>query len=1847
MLNQILIVDDHEAVRRGIRSLLASRPDWKICGEAVDGLAGVEKARQLRPDVVIMDISMPRMDGLEATRIIRRELPQSKVIIISQNDPAIAGAQAREVDAAAYIAKSDLARELLPTVSKFLAEQKITSQADSSPHAAPTQNWLAGGGTLGRLIREHDWSQTSLGPIERWPQSLKTSVNLILNSQHPMWVGWGKDAAFLYNDAYIQVLSLAKHPSALGKPAAEVWPEIWDICGPLADKVFQSGEASFLDDVRLFMNRGDFLEETYYSFSYSPIRDESGAVAGLFCPSTEVTPKVVNARRLGTLSELSADALVQKTTDAACASVAATLAKNPDDIPFAILYLIDSAGNLAQLEQACGVPKGIEGLTPESVDFAEGATQCFWPLAEAVRTGQSQVLSVKGLDGLPLGVAQQKLTQAIVLPVTSRGEGGTVGALVAGVSPGRKLDAEYRTFYELIAGQIATAIQNVRAAEEERKRLEALAEIDRAKTTFFSNVSHEFRTPLTLMLGPVEDLLAKSHTGLSPAAKSQLELVNRNGSRLLRLVNTLLDFSRIEAGRMQAIYQATDLASFTIELASVFRSATEKAGLRLELDCPKIDEPVFVDRGMWEKIVLNLISNAFKFTFEGSIAIALHKADDNVELRVRDTGVGIPANEIPRLFDRFHRIENTRSRTHEGSGIGLALVQELVKLHGGSVRVESAPGEGSAFIVSLPRGRAHLPEDRIGGTRTLATTALGAAPFVDEVLRWLPDSSYTDEADEIPSAGELIPVPCPPFTGGKAEKRPLILVADDNSDMRQYLVRLLGERYEVQAVPDGVVALEAARERTPELVLSDVMMPNLDGFGLLHELRADPRTRTLPIILLSARAGEESRVEGMEHGADDYLIKPFSARELLARVQTHLEMARVRQEAAQALRVSEDRSRNIVESIDDGFIILDRDWRITYVNPRALEIVNPLRKTKAGLEGQVFWEEFPGTVGTIFEESYRRAMRDQVTVAFESFYSPLQRWFDVRAYPSRDAISLYFLDVTERKLAESTLAAERNVLEQIALGTALLRILETLALDTEAQSTDGMLCSVLLFDEAGKKLRHGAGPSLPRAYCDAIDGVSIGPKVGSCGTAAHLRKPVFVEDISSDPLWADYKELAATHGLAACSSTPIISSKGALLGTLAMYYRRPHQPSAHDCQVIGHAARLAAIAIERNQDAEALRHRTEQFETLLNEAPVGAYLVDADFRIREMNPAAQQLFGNPGDLIGMDWVEWIRSRWPQAEAEEILEKFRHTLETGVPHSEPEWNKRRLNSSKHRVVDWQINRIALPDGRYGVVCYFRDITRQVQAREAIVESEERLRLAQRVGHSGTWERNCATDEIIFSPELEELYGLVPGQGTRTVEQWRKMFHPEDLPEVDRALAHAIETRGEFHVEFRINRADGPERWLESTARIFFDEAGKPVRIVGVSTDITERRLIEERERQMAAEAVAATAKFRAVFEQTPVFAGIMALDGTVMDANKLSLEACGYRSEDVLGRNFWETGWWRRSPEVQAKIQAGTAQAAQGIPYRETLTYHWADDTERLVDLAVHPIHDEHGKILFLHPTGVDITDLKRAEEKYRTLAETLDAEVRSRTTEVVQQSEQLRDLSSRLLQAQDEERRHIARELHDSAGQILAALGMTLAQAASGNAPKSANYLHESQELVQQLSQEIRTMSYLLHPPLLDETGLSEALRWYIQGLSERNGLEIALEFPEHFERLSREMELVMFRLVQECLTNIHRHSGSKAAVIRIGRSSDNVTLEVQDKGKGISAEKLAQIQSQGSGVGIRGMRERARHFGGHMMIESNHKGTKISFQFPASNQGSNVARSRRDDIGQQPSDAQPVQVGG
>ncbi len=898
---QFLIADDHELFRRTARSFIESRPNWQVCGEAGDGIEAIEKAKRLRPQVILMDINMPRMDGLQATRIIRRELPDCNVIIVTQNHETIARQQAAAVDAKGSVTKSEFTQEL-PRAIKRLFEKPVSEIVERSGMENPiTPGWIRGGGALGQLVREFDWTKTPLGAIEQWPQSLKTVVRTVLTSRFAMWMSWGPELTFLYNDDYARMTLGKKHPWALGKPSREVWKEIWDDIGPRIHRVLETGEATWDEALLLFLERSGYREETYHTFSYSPLSGDDGTVAGHLCVVTEETDRVIGERRLKTLRSLAGELSKTITEEEVVSCIARCLGENQKDLPFTLLYLFTEDGNEARL--ACQTGMAEDHPAARKVIQLSEKNQP-WPISELL-TGKDSIIVENLLERfgpVPSGSWDKPSWRALLLPITSQGQDKPAGVIVAALNPYRPLDVSYAGFINLVAGQIAASVANARAYSAEKKRGEALAEIDRAKTAFFSNVSHEFRTPLTLMLGPLHDLLARSQTHLSPTAKEQLDLVSRNGARLLRLVNTLLDFSRLEAGRVQAVFLATDLARFTSELASVFRSATDKAGLRLIVDWSDLEEPVYVDRDMWEKIVLNLVSNAFKFTFEGEIAVTVHRVGNMAELRVRDTGVGIPAEAIPKLFERFNRVPNMPSRTHEGSGIGLALVHELVKLHGGWVRTESIVGQGSTFVVSIPLGQSHLASGQMGGSRSLSSTAVGAKPFVEEALRWLPDSA--DASAEIFSMhDELLPVPCPPVS--EAAVRHRVLVADDNSDMRQYLSRLLSEHYEVETVADGEAALQAAYKNPPDLVVSDVMMPILDGFELLKVLRGDEQTRTIPVILLSARAGEESRVEGIEAGADDYLIKPFSARELLARVSGRLEIARLQRDRETQLRISQ------------------------------------------------------------------------------------------------------------------------------------------------------------------------------------------------------------------------------------------------------------------------------------------------------------------------------------------------------------------------------------------------------------------------------------------------------------------------------------------------------------------------------------------------------------------------------------------------------------------------------------------------------------------------------------------------------------------------------------------------------------------------------------------------------------------------------------------------------------------------------------------------------------------------------------------------------------------------------
>ena len=755
------------------------------------------------------------------------------------------------------------------------------------------------------------------------------------------------------------------------------------------------------------------------------MRGADGAVEGVFTAVTETTYRVLAERRERLLREVSEATSNTRSLDEACRVATERMGILPEEAPFLLAYAREADGTLRRV----GRTGSIEGddLAPATTSTHAAG---FWPFAEAARTGLPT--PVEGLAERLAGRLRgnpwpEAVEQALVVPILSARPDVPYGFLVAGLSPRRRLNREYSTLFERVAGHVATAATNAEAYDEERRRAEKLAELDRAKTAFFSNASHEFRTPLTLILGPLDEMLRDA-----PAAfRDDLALVQRNAQRLLRLVNTLLDFSRIEAGRVHARFEPIDLATYTAELASSFRSAMDRAGLAYRVDASPLAEPVWVDREMWEKIVLNLVSNAFKYTLRGSVVVALRADAGHARLEVTDTGVGIPTHELGRVFDRFHRIEGQQGRTHEGTGIGLALVKDLAQLHGGRVEVASRPGRGSTFTVVVPLGRAHVPSDAGSVRPTGVSTAIRAEAFVDEALRWLPG-----EAEPVAAmADDLAPVP----ERARGER---ILLADDNADMRGYVERILVQAgYRVVAVADGEAAAEQVGCEMPDLVLSDVMMPRLDGFGLVQRLRSQEDTAQLPIILLSARAGEENAIEGFESGADDYLVKPFAARELIARVEGVLRLAASRREVTTVLREANDalearvaertRERDRSWKLSRDLIgVADDEGRWQSVNPAWERVLGWSPADVVGRTSE--WMEHPDDIARTRAEVARLAT-GAMTADFENrFRCRDGRYVTLNwtAVPEEGLLYCVARDVTEERARSSELTQVQEALRQ-------------------------------------------------------------------------------------------------------------------------------------------------------------------------------------------------------------------------------------------------------------------------------------------------------------------------------------------------------------------------------------------------------------------------------------------------------------------------------------------------------------------------------------------------------------------------------------------------------------------------------------------------------------------------------------------------------------------------------------------------------------------------------------------------------------------------------------------------
>jgi len=744
--------------------------------------------------------------------------------------------------------------------------------------------------TMQDRIRSMDWSKTPIGDEAAWPESLRSTIRVLLGSRYPMILLWGESLIQIYNDAYTNLIG-DKHPDALGRSIKDTQSESWGTIGPMIHEVMSTGVSNWVPAQLLAVNRSGFNEETYFSLSYSAVEDDHNRVSGMLCVCSEVTQQVLGERRLRIHRDLASRAGETGSVEKVCNGIADALDDYPFDIPFMMLFIMQPDGTL-KLQTSTGTGEYLADIGGDP-----------WSLQQALRGTTTHIDDLGNLITVNRGIWNGLVKEALVLPIPSSIPGNPLGVFVAGISPNCVFDDNYRSFYELLTGQLSVALRNAFAYEEEKKRVQALAEIDKAKTAFFSNVSHEFRTPLTLMLGPLEELLANTKNTLLPADRTHVNTAYENALRLLKLVNALLDFSRIEANRAQATYVPVDLCTYTSELAGLFESAAVKAGLIYSVKCRDLSEDIFIDREMWEKVVFNLISNALKFTFDGGIEITLSETPGHAEFIVRDSGTGIPEGELPNVFKRFHRIQNNRSRSHEGSGIGLALTKELVALHGGSITVSSIEGKGTTFTVCIPKGSAHLDKTRIG--KDFGAYAISNAlrqSYLHELSLW---NGNSDGAVSDAQHATLHP-----------DREGLILVADDNTQMLGYLSHILEPHWKVATVSDGRAAMAFLQHTRPDLILSDVMMPNMNGFELLAAIRQDAFLKDIPVILLSARAGNESTIEGLDKGANDYLVKPFHAQELVARVAAQFEINRLKLGSAELEKKVQERTLDLSRTND-------------------------------------------------------------------------------------------------------------------------------------------------------------------------------------------------------------------------------------------------------------------------------------------------------------------------------------------------------------------------------------------------------------------------------------------------------------------------------------------------------------------------------------------------------------------------------------------------------------------------------------------------------------------------------------------------------------------------------------------------------------------------------------------------------------------------------------------------------------------------------------------------------------------------------------------------------------------
>ncbi|HRH59396.1 MAG TPA: PAS domain S-box protein, partial [Chitinophagaceae bacterium] len=1378
-------------------------------------------------------------------------------------------------------------------------------------------SFLQGGGEMGHRIRNFDWSKTPLGTPDTWDSSLKTCVRIMLTSPQPMFVWWGDELINIYNDAYRFVLG-NKHPQMLGISGKIVWKEIWSELWKRAEIVFTKNEGTFDDALLLVMNRYGYDEETYFKFSYNPVPGDEGGTKGLFCACTEETQRIINERSLATLREVGAMTFEEKSLDVIYHNVADALGKNNKDFPFAVIYKIDNEKKSAYATAYAGIGED-QKVFPSVIDIknpAEGTYNFY----TAYKENQLVLSENNGRrKNLPTGFWDKEAAQFIHIPVTGPGKSYPYAVISAALNPYRKFDDTYRQFCELIGERVSLEVNKMLALEEERKRAEALAEIDKAKTVFFSNISHEFRTPLTLMLSPLEELLKQRQSNLTKEEKQNIETAHRNSLRLLKLVNALLDFSRLESGRQQAAFSLTDIAALTKNLAANFRSVIEKAGLQLEVHTDENMLPVYADKQMWEKIVFNLLSNAFKYTLKGKITVEVSSEKNFAVLKVKDTGVGIPEKELPLMFERFHRVPQGAARTYEGTGIGLSLTKELVQMHGGSIAVESKLNEGSTFIIKIPFGKEHLlPKHIMADEKDSDDTA--ADIYIEEAETLF----EINEDDKAPVTAEN-------------KNLPYILVADDNADMREHIGSLLSKQFNIITAKNGSDALGKIKERKPDLIVSDIMMPVMDGIELLKQIKSNKLTAHIPVILLTARAGEESKIEGWETGADDYLVKPFSGKELAARIKAHITLKQKTQAEL----------KKIYQLFDDVpfaiAVLKDKDLVIDFINKYNLEIWGV---KKENVLGKPLFEARPDikeNVEEIHNTVYKTGERffaEEIPVEINN----KTRYFDAIIDPMRDEAGNMMgqiatsIEVTEKAEARKKIEESEKKFRALAEATSAM---------VWTTTADGKFSTLQ--------------PSWEKYTGQSWDEY----KEWGWANAIHPDDREFVERLWKEAL-AEKRNYHSWGRLWSArhqawryydgKAIPLKDDNGEILEWIGIVYDV-------------HEQEMARRKIETNE---------KELQSLVMQAPVAIVLVEGENLVAKVaNTRALELMGKTeAEVLNKQMEEYF------PELPERKNIYRQVFKTGIPYSGTEVEVSFNKNGKPYTGYFDLNYTPWfgTDGKIkGVMSIGAEVTEKVLARRKVEENFiENSRLAAIVQSSEDAIISKTLEGIVTSwnPGAEKLFGY---SAEEMIGQSITKIIPVDRLQEEPDILNRIQ-QGENIDHFQTQRIDKKGNLIDISLAIspIKNNEGKIVGASKIARNITAEKRAEEKVK-------ASEKKLLNIFSQTP--AAIAVLEGPehrFVLANTAAQKMVNRSQEELLGKTVKEI-----FPELEGQgivevfdhvFATGQITLLQEVPILVDLLNEGIV-RQHYFNLSTEPVRDSEGEIQSVAVVAFDVTEMAEARKK--------------------------------------------------------------------------------------------------------------------------------------------------------------------------------------------------------------------------------------------------------------------------